>query len=82
MMQAFALLFLYIFQILRGADRNIDFVVKSPTGKVIGHHRWTHEGTTDTDIAKGEAGKFAFDHSTSIFLNIKYIFKYWNCLNT
>ena len=39
-------------QVLRGADRNIDFLIKDSKNGVLDSHLWTSTGSTDKEIKK------------------------------
>ena len=39
-------------QVLRGADRNVDFLIKDSKNGVLDSHLWTSTGSTDKEIKK------------------------------
>ena len=38
------------YQVLRGADRNIDFLIKDSNNGVLDSHLWTSTGASDREI--------------------------------
>ena len=39
----------FVFQVLRGADKNIDFTIKKPNGDAFARYQWTDRGTVDRE---------------------------------
>ena len=38
------------FQVMRGADKNVDFMIFDPRGDILAKHLWTNQGTTDAPV--------------------------------
>jgi len=59
--------FLVTFQVLRGADRNIDVVIRRPDGSILASHLWVHEGNTEEVIDMPGVHSVCIDNSFSRF---------------
>ncbi|CAH1776122.1 unnamed protein product [Owenia fusiformis] len=63
------------FEVLRGADRNIDFIIKRADGSIFDSHLWTHEGTTEKLIEEEGPLAFCFENYHSRFAS-KLVFMF------
>ncbi|CAH1776123.1 unnamed protein product [Owenia fusiformis] len=64
------------FEVLRGADRNIDFIIKRADGSIFDSHLWTHEGTTEKLIEEEALYIFCLNNRKGRFRGSKLVFFY------
>ncbi|XP_074654864.1 transmembrane emp24 domain-containing protein 5-like [Tubulanus polymorphus] len=55
------------FEVLRGADRNIDLVVHKPNGEVLASELWKSDGSIEKDIVDTGPYEICIDNSFSRF---------------
>lgn len=63
------------FNVLKGADKNIDIVIKEPNGYELGKRLWTNKGSFDKKIEKSGIYSICIDNSSSRFASkLVYIY--------